>query len=160
MTDMNKQAVRRRLRETLAAMSEADRHGKSVSACRFIINSPEFDAARVVMLYLSTPSEVDTASLALRCWQEGKQVVVPKVSWDQRRILPVEITTLKDGLTTTGPVREPIAGKPRPTPPPPGRGADCRQALSDRSHRPRDRPRPRIQHQRIPDRAGHGVLRP
>lgn len=114
MTDMNKQAVRRSLRETLAGMSEADRHAKSVSACRFVYTSAEFDAARVVMLYLSNPTEVDTAPIALRCWQDGKQVVVPKVSWDQRRILPVEILSLKDGLTTTGPIREPIEGKPTP----------------------------------------------
>src|SRR5215218_5300598 len=114
MTDMNKQAVRRSLRETLARMTDADRHAKSVSACRCVVSSQEFDAARVVMLYLSTPTEVDTAPIALRAWQDGKQVVVPKVSWDQRRILPVEISSLKDGLTTTGPVREPIAGKPIP----------------------------------------------
>ena len=114
MSDMNKQAVRRTLRETLAGMSDADRHTKSVSACRFVTGSAEFEAAHVVMLYLSTPTEVDTASIALRCWQDGKQVVVPKVSWDQRRILPVEISSLKDGLTTTGPVVEPIAGKPVP----------------------------------------------
>ena len=111
---MTKQAVRRRLRETLAAMSEADRHAKSVSACRFVTTSPEFDAARVVMLYLSTPTEVDTASLALKCWQQNKSVVVPKVSWDQRRMLPVEISSLKDAMTMTGPVREPVAGKPIP----------------------------------------------
>jgi 5-formyltetrahydrofolate cyclo-ligase len=111
---MTKQVVRRKLRETLAGMGDADRHAKGVTACRFVTGSPEFTAARVVMLYLSTPSEVDTASIALRCWQDGKQVAVPKVSWDQRRILPVEITSLKDGLTTTGPVREPIAGKPIP----------------------------------------------
>jgi 5-formyltetrahydrofolate cyclo-ligase len=69
------------------------------------------------MLYLSTPTEVETAPLALRCWQEGKTVVVPKVSWDQRRMLPVEITSLNtEGITTTGPgIREPIAGKPIPT---------------------------------------------
>lgn len=114
MTDMTKQAVRRRLRETLAGMTDADRHAKSVAACRFVCGSPEFAAAHVVMLYLSTPTEVDTAPIALRCWQDGKQVVVPKVSWDQRRMLPVEISSLKDGLTTTGPVREPIAGKPIP----------------------------------------------
>ena len=67
-------------------------------------------------MYLSVPFEVDTASIALRCWQEGKTVVVPKVSWDQRRMLPVEITSLQTGLTTTGPgVREPIAGNPIPT---------------------------------------------
>lgn len=111
---MNKQAVRRRLRETLAGMSDADRHAKSVLACRFVCAAAEFDAARVVMLYLSNPTEVDTAPIALRAWQAGKQVVVPKVSWDQRRILPVEISSLKDGLTTTGPVREPIGGKPVP----------------------------------------------
>jgi 5-formyltetrahydrofolate cyclo-ligase len=111
---MNKQAVRRTLRETLAGMSDADRHAKSVAACRFVCSSPEFAAAHVVMLYLSTSTEVDTAPIALRGWQDGKQVVVPKVSWDQRRILPVEISSLKDGLTTTGPVREPIGGKPIP----------------------------------------------
>ena len=116
MSDMNsKSAVRRQLRETLAGMSEADRHAKSIAACRLISTSPEFDAAHVVMLYLSTPHEVDTASLALKCWQAGKAVVVPKVSWDQRRMLPVEITSLQTGLTTTGPgVREPVSGKPLP----------------------------------------------
>jgi 5-formyltetrahydrofolate cyclo-ligase len=114
MTDVNKQAARRTLRDRLAAMGDAERHAKSVSACRFVVSSPEFDAARCVMLFLSTPSEVDTAAIALRCWQDGKQVVVPKVSWDQRRMLPVEISSLKDGLTTTGPVREPVAGKPVP----------------------------------------------
>jgi 5-formyltetrahydrofolate cyclo-ligase len=115
MTDVNnKQAIRRTLREALAAMTDAERHAKSVSACRFVITSPEFQAARTVMLFLSTPTEVDTASIALRCWQDGKTVVVPKVSWDQRRMLPVEIQSLKDGLTVTGPVREPIAGKPVP----------------------------------------------
>ena len=116
MTEMHGKAViRRRLRETLAAMSDADRHFKSLSACSFLTRSPEFAAARVVMLYLSTAQEVDTAPLALRCWQEGKQVVVPKVSWDQRRMLPVEIHSLQTGLTSTGPgIREPIAGQPIP----------------------------------------------
>jgi len=51
--------------------------------------------------------------LALRCWQTGKTVVVPKVSWDQRRMLPVEITSLAVGLTTSGlGVREPAQGVP------------------------------------------------
>jgi 5-formyltetrahydrofolate cyclo-ligase len=109
-----KAVIRRQLRETLSAMTEADRHAKSMAACRLIGAAPEFDAARVVMLYLSNPTEVDTASLALKCWQQNKSVVVPKVSWDQRRMLPVEITSLKDGLTMTGPVREPVSGKPIP----------------------------------------------
>jgi 5-formyltetrahydrofolate cyclo-ligase len=112
----NKSLIRKMLREKLEAMSEEQRHQKSGEACGFLIRTPEFIAARVVMLYLSTALEVDTAPLALKCWQEGKQVVVPKVSWDQRRMLPVEISSLQTGFTTTGPgVREPVSGKPIPT---------------------------------------------
>ena len=114
MSPSSKAVIRKQLRETLAAMGEADRHAKSAAACRLIATSAEFDAARVVMLYLSTPTEVDTASLALKCWQQNKSVVVPKVSWDQRRMLPVEISSLKDAMTMTGPVREPVSGKPIP----------------------------------------------
>jgi 5-formyltetrahydrofolate cyclo-ligase len=68
------------------------------------------------MLFLSTAHEIETAPLALKCWQAGKTVVVPKVSWDQRRMLPVEISGLQDAsFTTTGPgIREPINGKPVP----------------------------------------------
>jgi 5-formyltetrahydrofolate cyclo-ligase len=111
----NKTQIRKQLRDTLAAMSEADRHAKSVAAASLIGASPEFAAARVVMLYLSSTQEVETAPIVLRAWQAGKTVVVPKVSWDQRRMLPVEITSLTSGLTTTGHnIREPIAGKPVP----------------------------------------------
>jgi 5-formyltetrahydrofolate cyclo-ligase len=116
MNDMNsKAALRRELREKIAAMTPQQRHIKSLAACTLLAGAPEFAQARVVMLYLSTPEEVDTAPLALRCWQAGKSVVVPKVSWDQRRMLPVEITSLQTGITSTGPgIREPIAGKPIP----------------------------------------------
>jgi 5-formyltetrahydrofolate cyclo-ligase len=113
--DITKSTIRRELRERLLAMTEIDRHRKSLAACGLIAASPEFAAARVLMLYLSTPHEVDTAALALRAWQEGKTVVVPKVSWDQRRMIPVEITSLHGHVTTTGTgVREPASGKPVP----------------------------------------------
>ena len=96
-------------------MSEHDRHAKSQTACSFLIGSPEFRAARVIMLYLTLPTEVDVAPVALKAWQNGMTVVVPKVSWDQKRMLPIEITSLTTGLTTTtGGVREPIGGSPMP----------------------------------------------
>jgi 5-formyltetrahydrofolate cyclo-ligase len=111
----SKAAVRRQLRDVLSGLSEAERHQKSAAACSLLAASPEFRAARVVMLFLSIPTEIDTASLALKSWQAGKTVVVPKLSWDQRRMLPTEITGLNTGLTTTAPgVREPIGGKPIP----------------------------------------------
>jgi 5-formyltetrahydrofolate cyclo-ligase len=111
-----KAAIRRQLRESLASMTDSQRHAKSLAACALLGASPEFAKARVIMLYLSTPTEVDTAPLAIRAWQSGKTVVVPKVTWDQRRMLPVEISSLNtDNMTMTGPgVREPIAGSPAP----------------------------------------------
>jgi 5-formyltetrahydrofolate cyclo-ligase len=116
MSDMkSKAAVRRQLSEMLAMMNEADRHRRSVAAATALCSTPEFAAAGTVMLFLSTPHEIDTASIALRAWQAGKTVIVPKVSWDQRRMLPVEIHSLQAVMTTTGAgVREPIAGKPIP----------------------------------------------
>jgi 5-formyltetrahydrofolate cyclo-ligase len=111
----SKSAIRRRLRETLAGLTEQQRHAKSIAACAAVVASPEFKAASVVMLYLSMSMEVDTSSIALKAWQTGKTVVVPKVSWDQRRMLPIEISSLTAGLTTTGPgVREPMSGNPIP----------------------------------------------
>jgi 5-formyltetrahydrofolate cyclo-ligase len=111
----DKPTIRRQLRQTLLQMSEADRQAKSLAACSLITATPEFAAASVIMVYLNSPTEVDTSSLALRAWQAGKTVAAPKVSWNQRRMLPVEITSLQNGVTTgQHGVREPISGKPIP----------------------------------------------
>jgi 5-formyltetrahydrofolate cyclo-ligase len=112
MTQNNpKPLMRRELRQVLANMSDAERKIKSQAACALVAASPEFVSANSIMLFLSMPHELDTSALALRCWQTGKTVVVPKVSWGQRRMLPVEITSLAAGLTTSGlGVREPAQG--------------------------------------------------
>jgi 5-formyltetrahydrofolate cyclo-ligase len=115
MFEQKKTEARRQLREMLTALPEDRRHAKSVSACSLLAASPEFAAARVIMIYLSTTTELDTAPLALKAWQNGKTVVAPKVSWDQRRMLPVEIHSLTANMTSTGPgIREPMTGKPIP----------------------------------------------
>jgi 5-formyltetrahydrofolate cyclo-ligase len=107
--------LRKLLRERLAGITPEARHERSVAACAVVAAMPEFVAAKVVMLYLSMPQEVDTSSLALIAWQNSKTVVVPKVSWDQRRMLPVEINSLNTEMRAAGPgVLEPIAGKPVP----------------------------------------------
>ena len=116
MIDMNSKAsVRRLLRDRLNAVTPEDRHAHSTAACSWITRTAEFINARVVMIYLSTLSEVDTASIALRCWQAGKTVVAPKVFWDQKRMLPLEISSLQTGMTRTGMgINEPASGKPVP----------------------------------------------
>jgi len=67
------------------------------------------------MFYLSMPNEVDTTSAILYCWQHEKTVAVPKVSWQQRHMIPVEITSLEVGLAIeTSGMRNPVTGLPMP----------------------------------------------
>jgi 5-formyltetrahydrofolate cyclo-ligase len=69
------------------------------------------------MVFLSLPTEIDTTPVVLRAWQDGKRVLAPKVSWNQRRMLPMEIRSLTDDLVASHMgIREPIAGVPFPIP--------------------------------------------
>jgi 5-formyltetrahydrofolate cyclo-ligase len=97
---MEKNALRHELKLRLVQMSRDDRIAKSKQICGWIVDSDIFKQASVVMVYLSMPHEVDTTSLILTAWQQGKTVAVPKVSWEQRHMIPVEITSLETGLKT------------------------------------------------------------
>ena len=67
------------------------------------------------MVFLSLHSEVDTTPLVLRAWQDGKRVLAPKVSWNQRRMLPLEFRSLTEDLAdSTMGIREPVSGIPFP----------------------------------------------
>jgi len=67
------------------------------------------------MVFLSLPLEIETSSIVLRAWQDRKRVLAPKVSWSQRRMLPVEIRSLTDDLVVTNlGMREPVSGIPFP----------------------------------------------
>lgn len=117
MTDLSSEKNIRRLqfRELLAGMSERERHVRSLAASALLLQTEEFVHAQVIMIYLNMPQEVDTSPIILRAWQEGKQVVAPKLAWNDHTMLPVEITTLTTH-TTTGPagLREPRSGQPIP----------------------------------------------
>ena len=103
--------LRREMKAKLAAMSPAEASAKSAKACLALVALPEFRGAEVVMLYLPTPQEVDTAQVALHAWQADKTVLAPKVNWSQKHMLAVEIRSLDDGLATSRlTVREPAEG--------------------------------------------------
>jgi len=112
---LSKAEIRRILRQRLAGMTDEQRRLGSAAACALLLNTPEFAAARTVMIYLSTPAELDTAPIALRALHEGKTVAAPVVDRQQRRLLPVALTSLHEGLRI-GPygIREPAAGTPLP----------------------------------------------
>ncbi len=112
---MPKKALRQELRQRLAALAPETLQQRSAAACRLLCAQDEFRRAEVVMIFLSTPLEVDTRQLALQAWADGKRVLAPRVSWDQRRMLPIEIHSLVSGVEDgyMG-IREPVEGLPVP----------------------------------------------
>lgn len=109
--------LRQRVRKMLADIPPDDMTAKSLRACHRLFERSQFLKAEVIMVFLSLPSEVDTSPIVLRCWQARKRVLAPKVSWNQRRMLPVEIRSLTDDLmVSTMGIREPVAGIPFPIP--------------------------------------------
>ncbi|MEP0847812.1 MAG: 5-formyltetrahydrofolate cyclo-ligase [Phycisphaerae bacterium] len=112
---MSKKLLRDELRQTLAAIPHEQLIERSAAACRRFIAQPEYARAEILMVFLSAAHEVDTSHLALQAWADMKRVLVPKVSWDQRRILPIEIRSLTgdvaDGFMG---IREPVDGLPIP----------------------------------------------
>ena len=112
---MDKEQLRLSLRKCLLEMTEEQRSEKSRKACRNLVSTSQFQSASAVMMYLSLPHEVDTSEVILYAWQLGKVVVVPKISWQQRHMMPVQIHSLETGFSTSSwGLRNPIAGLPMP----------------------------------------------
>jgi len=112
---MDKIELRRQVWKCLLEMTDEQRSEKSKKACRNLVSTPEFRSASVVMMYLSLPHEVDTSEAILSAWQFGEVVLVPKVSWQQRHMIPVRINSLETGFSTgASGLRNPITGVPMP----------------------------------------------
>lgn len=112
---MKKNALRNEIKQRLVQMSKDDIIAHSRQICEQIIDSDVFRKASVVMMYLPLPYEVDTTLLILTAWQQGKTVAVPKISWEQRHMIPVEVTSLETGLKTESMgLRTPTNGVPVP----------------------------------------------
>jgi len=112
---MDKKQLRQQLQKRLLEMSDEQRSEKSKKACRNLVSAEQFQKASAVMMYLSLPHEVDTSEAILSAWQLGKTVLVPKVSWQQRHMIPVQINSLEtDFSTEASGLRNPITGVPMP----------------------------------------------
>jgi 5-formyltetrahydrofolate cyclo-ligase len=99
----------------MASISPSVLHERSIQACLRLTQTREYAVSEIIMVFLSLPTEVDTTSLVLQAWRDRKRVLAPKVSWEQRRMLPIQIDSLSDDLSETilG-IREPADGVPFP----------------------------------------------
>jgi 5-formyltetrahydrofolate cyclo-ligase len=109
---MSKSDIRAAMKGFLAGIAPQERHQRSLAACQNLIATREFRNAQLIMIFMSMAQEVETSTVAIKAWQEGKSIAVPRVDWNAKRLDPVEIRSLEVGMQTTGPgIREPIEGK-------------------------------------------------
>jgi 5-formyltetrahydrofolate cyclo-ligase len=113
--NMDKAELRRKLMDCLLKIPPEQRSERSRKACRNLVSTAEFQDASTIMMFLSLPHEVDTSEAILHAWQLGKAVAVPKISWQQRHMIPVQINSLETGFSTAASgLRNPISGLPVP----------------------------------------------
>jgi len=110
-----KKDLRQRLRKVVADIPPDKIETKSLRAAHRLFEQPEYVKAEVIMVFLSLSGEIDTSPIVLRAWQDRKRVLAPKVSWSQRRMMPVEIRSLTEDLAISQMgLREPVSGIPFP----------------------------------------------
>jgi 5-formyltetrahydrofolate cyclo-ligase len=112
---MDKQQLRQQMRTQLWSYSVEQLVRMSQSACKNLTETPEFQNASTIMAFLSMPHEIDTTPFIVYAWQHTKAVAVPKISWQQRHMIPVQINSLETGIATeAGGLRNPVTGIPVP----------------------------------------------
>ena len=112
---MDKKQWRQKLRASLQEIDERLRVQKSSQACRRLVSTQQFQNSAVIMMYLSLPQEADTSEAILYAWQQGKTVAVPKVFWEDRHMIPVQINSLESDFSTeVSGLRNPVKGVPVP----------------------------------------------
>lgn len=107
---MNKQELRRAIRERKRAMTEEEIVERSNALAEKFYNSPAYQAASTIYGYLPYNQEVRTVPMLQRALDEGKRVAVPKVYGEEMRFIYLEdLTQVSRGYAG---IPEPIADAP------------------------------------------------
>lgn len=107
---MNKQELRRTIRERKRAMTEEEIVERSNALAEKFYNSPAYQAASTIYGYLPYNQEVRTVPMLQRALNEGKRVAVPKVYGEEMRFIYLEdLTQVSKGYAG---IPEPIADAP------------------------------------------------
>lgn len=106
---MEKDQLRTELQNGVRSIAPSQRAEKSRKACGNLIRTPEFRNAGTVMAYLALPDEIDTHEIILAGWQQEKLMCAPRISWQQRHMIPVRLNTLETEFSTE------VANLPNPT---------------------------------------------
>lgn len=107
---MNKQELRRSIREQKRAMSQEEILRRSEILAEKFAQCPAYQAARTIYGYLPYNQEVRTVPMLRRALEEGKHVAVPKVYGDEMKFIYLDdLSQVAKGYAG---IPEPIADGP------------------------------------------------
>lgn len=97
------------------ALSQTERHLKSLQICKEIVALPEYRLAETVMVYLDFRDEVETTRIAQETLRTGKRLVIPLCNQLDTDIIACEIFDLSEDVHSgmMG-IREPHPRRLRP----------------------------------------------
>ena len=111
---MDKKRARSEIKRRLRAMTPEEKARKSREICERVMQLPEFQRARAVMLFASMPDEVDTRLLFERSFADGKRVASPRCVTGERMIHPVLVRSMRDLAPGAYGILEPTGGETIP----------------------------------------------
>lgn len=107
---MDKQTLRRQIRERKRAMTEAEIVAAGEALGRLFAESALYQNARTIYGYLPYNQEVRTVPMLQRAIREGKRVAVPKVYGDEMKFIYLDdLSQVEKGYAG---IPEPIADAP------------------------------------------------
>lgn len=107
---MDKQTLRRQIRERKRAMTEAEIVAAGETLGRLFAESALYQNARTIYGYLPYNQEVRTVPMLQRAIREGKRVAVPKVYGDEMKFIYLDdLSQVEKGYAG---IPEPIADAP------------------------------------------------
>lgn len=107
---MNKQELRRAIRERKRAMTLEEIEARSAVLAEKFAQSDAYKAAKTIYGYLPYNQEVRTVPMLARALAEGKKVAVPKVYGDEMKFIYLDdLTHVAKGYAG---IPEPIADEP------------------------------------------------
>lgn len=80
----NKKELRKQISHIRNSLTPEQRHAKSYEIARRVIEHERYKDAETIFLFCSYKSEVDTSEILRHALDNGKQVYLPKVEYDER----------------------------------------------------------------------------
>lgn len=103
----NKRQLRQRVLARRDGLSPKERQEKSHQVVTRLLAMPEVQGAKVLMVYASMGSEVDTTELVNWAWRQGKRVAFPLTVPRTKELLAVPVVGWEQLSPGTFGVREP-----------------------------------------------------